>query len=524
MWKSDELRQMLDAVARYRDYGSLDRLPQWEERLRVNARELSQFADIPHVEAEPISTAAAPTAAEAPRPTGGSALGDGKAETAVAIAAAVRRGDRSVSDIADAYIARAEAVAGMNFFTTFDAELIRKEARTLDDRVARGEDLGPLAGVPVPIKDFMFVRGYPRTGGTRAMAPGTGHDDAPAIAKLRAAGALFAGMTNLHELAYGATGINPHFGAVANPGHPRHIIGGSSSGSAGAVAAGLAPVAVGTDTSGSIRIPSAFSGVTGFKPSYDRVSRDGVMPLAWTLDHVGQIGGNVRDVALLFAVMSGLAPESCVPDASWKSGRLRIGKPVNHFYEEVDTEILDRLERLVSALAGEGHEILAPRLDAVENCLPIHVQTVSAEASQAYWLPLVENPDLLGEDVRVRLEVGQFLASVDYVKAQRLRTVQRSALQAAFDNVDVLITPTVATVAPKLEATSVLIDGVERPMHPALTRFTTPFNQSGLPAITLPCGTNSAGLPIGVQLAGPFGSDERLLAIAAEVERIIATL
>ncbi|EKF20545.1 amidase [Nitratireductor pacificus] len=524
MWKSKELPEMLRAIAEFREYGFLDRIPRWEERLRVNELELKRFAEIPHVDEQPMSTAALPQRPEGKPLAGGGSAGWATPETALAIAARVQRREISVSDVAEAYIERAEAVTEMNLFTAFDADLMRREARALDERAAKGEALGPLAGVPVPVKDYMFVRGYPRTGGTRAMAPSTGHDDAAAVANLRAAGALFAGMTNLHELAYGATGINPHFGAVANPGHPGRIIGGSSSGSAGAVAAGLAPVAVGSDTSGSIRIPSAFCGVTGFKPTYDSISRDGVMPLAWSLDHLGPIAGNVRDAALLFAVMAGRAPESCVPDANLKPGRLRFGKPTNHFYDEVDTAILDRIERLIAALAGAGHAIVPTKLSAVENCLPIHVQTVTAEASQAYWQPLVENPHLLGEDVRVRLEVGQFLASVDYVKAQRLRTVQRQALQAAFDDIDVLITPTVATAAPEIGAASVIIDGVERPLHPALTRFTTPFNQSGLPAITLPCGVNAAGLPIGVQLAGPYGSDERLLEIAAEVERVIAEM
>ena len=146
------------------------------------------------------------------------------------------------------------------------------------------------------------------------------------------------------------------------------------------------------------------------------------------------------------------------------------------------------------------------------------------ESGLAYWLPLIEKPEVLGEDVRVRLEVGQFLASVDYVKAQRMRTVLRDVLQSAFTEVDVLITPTVATVAPEIGATHVMIDGARRPLHPALTRFTTPFNQSGLPAITLPCGFNSDGLPIGVQLAAAYGNDLRLLQVAAEVERVIASM
>lgn len=523
IWKKKELPELLRAIAEFREFGFLERAPLWEERLRVNELELKEFLAAAHVEAQPISTAPRPQSPNTPKSTGQPLLQTAH-DTALGVAARVRRREISVSEIAQAYIERAEAVAHMNFFTTFDADLVRKEARDLDDKIAKGEELGPLAGVPVPIKDYMFVRGYPRTGGTRAMTASTGHDDAEVVAKVRASGALIAGMTNLHELAYGATGINPHFGRVGNPHHPNRIVGGSSSGSAAAVAAGLSPIAVGSDTSGSIRIPSTFCGVTGFKPTYDSISREGVMPLAWSLDHLGPIARNVRDAALLFAAMADRAPEDYVPEANLKPGCICFGKPTNHFYDEVDSEIIARIEHVIEALGREGHKIVPTTLDGVENCLPIHVQTVSAEASQAYWLPLIDKPELLGEDVRVRLEVGQFLASVDYVKAQRMRTVLRGVLQSALTEVDVLITPTVAVPALEIGATDVIIDGMRRPLHPALTRFTTPFNQSGLPAITLPCGFNSDGLPIGLQLAAAYGNDAHLLRVAAEVERVIAML
>ena len=215
-------------------------------------------------------------------------------------------------------------------------------------------------------------------------------------------------------------------------------------------------------------------------------------------------------------------PAAWVPAEA--AGPIRFGRPENHFFEEVDSAILARIDRLIAALAEAGHAVLPKRIEGVERCLAIHVQTITAESAEAYWLPVIENPEVLGEDVRVRLEAGQFLASVDYVKAQRMRTAQRAALQTALADIDVLIMPTVATVAPEIGANEVTIDGAKRPLHPALTRFTTPFNQSGLPAITLPCGQNADGLPVGVQLASRYGNDARLLQVAAEVERIIPTL
>lgn len=522
MWKKTEMKEMLASVASYRSFQELGRLPLWEERLRANELELSQFAAFPEIEGEPIQTAPRPAA---PRPAAAqikAVTRERRTSKAATLAAKVRSGEASATEVAADYIKRAAAVADMCFFTAFDVDDLMRQATFIDGRIARGEDPGPLAGVPVPVKDYMYVRGYPRTGGTKAMPASVGHDDAPVVASIRAAGALIGGVTNLHELAYGATGINPHFGRVANPRHPGRIIGGSSSGSAGAVAAGLTCLAVGTDTSGSIRIPSAFAGVVGFKPTYERVSRAGVMPLAWSLDHVGPIADSVADAALLFSVMAGLPDSATVPVIG--NEKLRIGKPSNHFYNEVDAEILANIEGVILALSASGHEVRSIELDGVEACLPIHVQTVSAEASQAYWQPLMKNPELLGEDVRVRLEVGQFLASVDYIKAQRMRTAMRDDLMSAFRDLDILITPTVAVLAPEIGAVDVVIDGKRRPLHPALTRFTTPFNQTGLPAITLPCGINADGLPIGLQLSAAYGNDIGLLRAAAIVEDVVAAL
>jgi len=516
MWKRDEMKALIKAISAYRGTADVKRFAPWEARLRVNDAELNAFATLPFTNVPPKFSEPAPMIPAAQVKTGPAA------ESSVAdIAYQVQTGRRSASDVAAAYIDAAQAKADHNIFTAFDAEKVMSDAATVDKMIANGETLGPLAGVPIPIKDFMYVRGYPRTGGTKALPASLGHDDAPAIALLRAAGAVPAGMTNLHELAYGATGDNPHFGNVQNPRALGHIAGGSSSGSAVAVALGLSPISVGSDTSGSVRIPSAFCGTVGFKPSYDRIKRGGVLPLAWSLDHLGPIGATVADVALLYAVLADLSVGETVPTLGSPLGQIDFVKPTNHFFDGVDDRIITNIETVIAKLSDNGHKIADQFIPEIENCLPIHVQTVTAEASQAYWNAVTDAPKLLGPDVLVRLEAGQFLAAVDYVKAQQLRTAMRAALQNVLSSNRILIVPTVATTAPCRGAENVVINGKVQPLHPALTRFTTPFNQTGLPAITLPCGINADGHPIGVQLAAAYGNDALLLQAAWEVEQTI---
>lgn len=518
MWKQDEMKALINAVSTYRGTADGARFAPWEARLRVNEAELKAFAELPFTDLPPKFSEAAPTLPAACANTGTVAE-----SSAAEIAHRVRTGQQSASDVAAAYVDAALAKADHNIFTAFDGDRVMSDAAKVDKMIADGQTPGPLAGVPVPIKDYMHVRDYPRTGGTKALPASVGHDDAPAIALLRAAGAVPAGMTNLHELAYGATGDNPHFGNVLNPRAPGHIAGGSSSGSAVVVALGLSPIAVGSDTSGSVRIPSTFCGTVGFKPSYDRINRAGVLPLAWSLDHLGPMGATVADAALLYAVLADLPVEKTLPTTDSSLGRIAFVKPSNHFFDGVDDRIVANIETVIAKLSGGGHKIVEQFVPEVENCLPIHVQTVTAEASQAYWNAVTDAPDVLGPDVLVRLEAGQFLAAVDYVKAQQLRTAMRAALQDVLASNRILITPTVATTAPRRGAEDVVINGKVQPLHPALTRFTTPFNQTGLPAITVPCGTNAEGHPIGIQLAAAFGNDALLLQAAWEVEQTIKT-
>ncbi len=491
-------RKLLRAIAEFRRYPFMERAALWEERLSLNQRELEAFFAVPEVDdapllAPPKSTLAQQAAPPSVAPPVSKIHDDICLASAVEIAARVRARALSPVAVAAAYLERAEANRHLNAFITLARDRVLADAEQLAKRIAGGEDPGALAGVPVAVKDLMHVRGYPLTGGTRAIDPKVSEFDAEVVARLRAAGAIIIGTANLHELAYGVTSINPHFGRVQNPWAPACIAGGSSGGSAAAVAAGLAAVAVGTDTAGSIRIPAACCGVVGLKPSYDAVSREGVMPLAWSLDHVGPIARSVEDAALMFEVMAGLSAGSIRSSQADDRLRLRIARPVPYFFDLLDAQVRARVDQVIALLVDAGASVADTAIAGVALAPAIQFMTICPEATNAHWRRLLDHGDKLGADVRVRLEIGQFLLGMDYVKAQRLRQRLRRAFLAALDSADVLITPTLAIPAPAADAVTVAIAGTNRPVHSVLTAFTAPFNSTGLPAITLPCGVDQHG-------------------------------
>ncbi len=302
------LAELLRASAQSRRYPFLERAAFWEERLAMHLKDLETLLDAP-VDGDMLPLPAK-AKLEIALPRGGEPPGrsdDLCFASAAEIAARVRTRELSPFEVARAFVERADAHRSLHAFITLRPETVLREARQLEVRVQSGEDIGPLAGVPVAVKDLMPVAGYPMTCGTKAIEAQEQQHDAEVVARLRAAGALVMGTANLHELAYGVTSANVHFGSVGNPVAPGRIPGGSSGGSAVAVAAGLAAIGVGTDTGGSIRIPAACCGIVGFKGSYDAVTRQGVWPLAFTLDHIGPLARSVADAALGFEVMAGTA-------------------------------------------------------------------------------------------------------------------------------------------------------------------------------------------------------------------------
>ncbi len=518
--KFPSLATLLEASARSRNYPFAERAALWEERLAMHLKDLEAVMAAP--EAGDMLALPARAKTEVVQPGRSAEVPARSADIAFAsaaqVAAAVHAGTVSPVEVAEAILPRIEQHAHLNAFICVRPEQVRQDAKALAERIAKGEDPGPLAGVPVAVKDLMYVRGYPRTCGTRAMDPVVAEHDAEAVARLRNAGALIVGMANLHELAYGVSSANVHFGPVNNPAAPGHLPGGSSGGSGAAVAAGLAAIAVGTDTGGSIRIPAACCGVVGFKASYDAVSREGVWPLAWTLDHIGPLARSVADAALGFEIMAGL-PAGCVADK--RIDRPRFVRPAPFFFDHVDDAVRTRIEAVFAQLTGEGAQIEERWIEGIEYAPAVQFLTLSTEACQANWGLLTQRPEGLAPDVRLRMEVGQFIGGIDYVKAQRLRRWLRDNMLATLKGADAFILPTLPVSIPRQGTTTLQIAGRTLPVPAALTRLTGPFNFSGLPAVSIPCGRDVNGAPVGLQIVGRAGADATVLAAARWCEQIL---
>jgi aspartyl-tRNA(Asn)/glutamyl-tRNA(Gln) amidotransferase subunit A len=514
------LRELLHASAESRRYPFLERAAFWEERLLMHTGELNSILEA-SVAGDPLSLppkakleVVPPRTAEPP-----SRHADLCFASAADIAERVRSGEISPFEVARAFVERADEHRDLNVFITFRPETVLREARQLEVRVQAGEELGPLAGVPVAVKDLMGVKGYPMTCGTKALDGLESTVDAEAVAKLRAAGALVIGMTNLHELAYGVTSANPHFGHVENPAAPGRIPGGSSGGSGAAVAAGLAVAAVGTDTGGSIRIPAACCSIVGFKGSYEAVSREGVWPLAPSLDHIGPLTRSVDDAALAFEVMAGL-PAGCL--GTKRVDQPQLVKPGAFFFEGIDPSVRKGVDAAIARLASAGAHMAERRIEEIEYAPAAQFMTLASEACQSNWHLLTQRPDGIGAEVRVRLEVGQFIAAIDYVKAQRLRRRLRDNMLAALGDAHVLVTPTFPVRIPKQGTVAIEVGGRRLPTPAAMTRFTGPFNFPGLPACTIPVGKDADGGPISLQFVGRPGADATVLAVARWCEQVLA--
>lgn len=386
---------------------------------------------------------------------------------------------------------------------------------------------GMLAGIPIAVKDLYDIRGVRTTAGALFFAENIPLHDAVVIQKLREAGAVFLGKTNTHEVALGVTTVNPHYGACRNPWDTARITGGSSGGSAAAVAAGMCLAALGTDTGGSIRIPASLCGVVGLKPTYGRVSLRGVFPLSWNLDHAGPLTRCVRDAALLLQVMAGYDqddPSSAdlpVDDylANIETGvqGWRIGLAVGEYIEEAsDPQVLDAVRQAAQVLAGLGAALEEVEVEWLRAAALANGQMTQADGATVHRERLANEPERFGADVRQRLETGRALSSTEYSLARRTQAEVRRRGEQFFRRYDVLLLPTTPIAAPPIEGE----DAVARAR--LLTRFTAPFNLSGLPALSLPCGFTSEGLPIGLQIVSGPWQEAKVLRAAQAYEGVSA--
>lgn len=382
-----------------------------------------------------------------------------------------------------------------------------------------------LEGVPLGLKDIIAMAGVPMTGGSRLLADYVPQEDAAVVARLRDAGAVVVAKLTTFAFANG----DPHnvdYGVTRNPADPGRLAGGSSSGSAAAVGAGVVPVTLGSDTGGSIRLPAAYCGVAGLKPTFGRVSRHGVLPLAWTLDHVGPIARSVRDLRLVLDVLSGADDRdpatAGVPSTPSRvpMDQLRVGVPDYYFTDGLDATTASAFEAALRTISTAGARIVDVHPPDLELMEPVGRTIITAEMASAhepFVARLGDYDDLLG----ARLAAAPLIRATDYLKALRLRVVLHRGLASVYEHCDVMVTPTTPTVAPLIETLTVESGGVEVPWLDVAARNTFPFNISGMPTATVPAP--GAALPVGVQIAGPMWADERVLDVAAWFEGLAAS-
>ncbi|MET8822731.1 amidase [Streptomyces rochei] len=429
-----------------------------------------------------------------------------------AAAREIRARRLSPVELVDSVLERAREVASLGAYVTLTADRARRSALAAERDVAHGRLRGPLHGVPMGLKDLIDVAGTATTASSRVRAGHRAPADSTVAARLTAAGAVLAGKTHTHEFAYGLT--TPQTRNARDRGR---VAGGSSGGSAVAVAAGAATFALGTDTGGSIRVPAALNGVVGLKPTYGLVPRHGVTSLSWSLDHVGPITRTVEDAATVLAALVGHDPRDPASRPAPAPGHrpatdpddlsgLRVGVPTTYYFDHVDPEVADAVRRAVDRLALRG-----ARLVDVEIPMARYVQAVQwglmvPEATAYHERTLRTAAGLYEDDVRVLLEAGELMSAGDHLRAQRARTLMRREWARMLRQVDVVVAPTVPLTAVPAGQTSVSWpDGTVESVSDAYVRLSAPANITGVPALTVPAGTDRAGLPIGLQVLGrPF--------------------
>lgn len=409
----------------------------------------------------------------------------------------------------------------LNSFITVTADLARTQAQRADDERARGIVRGALHGIPIALKDLYDVRGLPTTAGSKILRGNLAQENAFVAAKLFAQGAVLLGKNNLHEFAFGVTNENPHYGDAHNPWNLAHITGGSSGGSAAAVAARLCLGSLGSDTGGSIRIPAALCGITGLKPTYGRVGLRGVIPLSWSNDHAGPLTQTAQDAALMLNTIAGYDaddPASVnVPTQDYTATLndslrgVRFAAPRGYFEEKVDEEILRAIQDAKRALQGLGAVYVEKELPAASEMFETNRVTLRVEAAAYHREWLESRKENYGADVYTRLKSFQTIRADEYALARRRQAELVRALDGFFDDVDFFITPTTRIPAPRFGNDPVAL-------AQDLTAFTAPFDVTGVPAISIPCGFSSAGLPIGLQIVGRAWNEARVLHVAHQYQ------
>jgi aspartyl-tRNA(Asn)/glutamyl-tRNA(Gln) amidotransferase subunit A len=448
--------------------------------------------------------------------------------TILEAAKALRQRTVSSAELTEAALRRTgETNPKLNAMITVLDQSARAQAQAADAELARGADRGPLHGIPVAVKDVFETRGVRTTAGSVIFMHNVPSRDATVVEKLAAAGAVLVGKTGMHELAYGVTSNNPHFGAVRNPWDTDRIPGGSSGGSGAAVSADMVFMAMGTDTGGSIRIPAAFCGTVGLKPTTGRVSRYGVLPLDFSLDHMGPLTRSVRDAAVTLAAIAGFDPRdetssqepvgSYLPAPDCSIRNVRIGLPQNFYLERLDPDVDMAVRRMAATAESLGARVIPVRVPDIEALNTVGRVILLAEAS-AVMEKYTGNRDQFGADVLSLLDQGRLLPATDYVNAQRLRRLMQREFAQLWSQIDCLFTPTTPMAAPRIGEKTVSLGEFIDDVRLATTRFVRGINVLGLPAISMPCGADRRGLPLGLQIIGRPFDEALILEVAGALE------
>ncbi|GAA1306307.1 amidase [Brachybacterium tyrofermentans] len=450
--------------------------------------------------------------------------------------AALDRQETTSRDLTDECLARIhELDEDLRAFITVDADGARQRADRADEQLRRGERQGPLHGLPLAVKDNLAVAGQITTMGSAIFRDHVPTQSADVVERLTEQGAVNVGKTALHEFALGVTTENPHYGICRNPVDRERTPGGSSGGSAVAVTTGMALGAIGSDTSGSIRIPAAACGIVGLKPTYGRVSTHGCYPESWSLDHVGVLAQTVQDAAVMLDAISGhdprvpgsldLPPTTTARDLPDEQDPqqalpLRIGIEESFFFHDVDPEIETEVRSTLDALVADGAQLVPLTLPSLGASIFALTVIDTAETTAVHDEQFRRRPQDYGEDVRLLLECGAIPSAVDYVQSQQIRAQVRREFQEAFAGVDVIVAPTLPIQTPRIGEATVHLNGREADRDQELMRLVGPANLVGLPSISVPCG-QAHGMPVGLQVIGPALGELAVLRAAARVEGLV---
>src|SRR6187431_69320 len=417
----------------------------------------------------------------------------------------------------------AELDPTLNAFITVTMDEALAQARAADKAIAAGRRIGPLHGIPISLKDLVDQKGIATTAGSLVRKDHMATEDAVVTQRLRQAGAVFIGKTNLHEFAFGTTSEDSAFGPVRNPHDPSRSPGGSSGGSAAAVATGMSLGTVGTDTGGSIRIPAAACGIIGLKPEWGHISASGVVPLSRQLDHVGPLAASVADAWLIYNAMqphSGQIVDAL--DAMPVKG-MRLGKLSGYFFDRLDADVERSVLETIDRLQKRGAKVVDVSVPHAGDMAAIYLHLVFGDAAEYHARTLVTRPQDYTKPVRLRLEMARYVLAEDYIRALRGKALIAREVDRALDGVDALVLPSLAVPAPPIGAATMPVRGGPDAVRTLMLRCSQPFNLSGHPAISLPCGTTQGGLPIGLQLAGHKGRTPALVQAALAAEAAIAS-